>query len=596
MGILAELNYPFDAAFILRKRKSLRRELLSRDVAWLEKKIAILGGSSTQDIASMLEVFLLNEGIKAQIYQSEYGQYREDALFGTPELDEFKPDLIIFHTGWRNLRETPRMTDSPDEVSSLLEKEKTQWQSIWESVAERYHCAIIQNNFDLPPWRLLGNLDSVDPRGLSNFIHELNSFFAMWARTHSGFFIHDQAYVAADYGLSRWHDLSCWHLFKYGMAVNAIPGFCYSLTSMIRSIWGRGKKALALDLDNTLWGGVIGDDGVDGIVLGPEMAGGAAYQEFQTYVRRLREIGVILTVNSKNDEVNALAGLNHPHGCLKPDDFALIKANWQPKDRNIVETAETISIRIDSFVFVDDNPVERELVTTSLPQVSAPPLDRVENYIHLLDRAAYFEPVSLTEEDMARSRMYTENAQRAVAQLSFTDYSSYLKGLEMKAVIGPFSEAHVARVTQLTNKTNQFNLTTRRYTESEIRHIMESDHTVGLFGSLADKYGDNGIVSVMIGDVQGDICHIDLWLMSCRVLKRGMEQVMLNVMMEECRRRGVSLVKGKYIPTSKNGMVKDLYKGAGFTLTERGEDGSTAWECQTAEYEEQAAHIELITV
>jgi len=594
MGILSELNYPFDAAVILRKRKSLRRELLSRDIPWLEKKIAILGGSTTFDIATVLELFLLNEGIKVDIYQSEYGQFREDAFFGTPKLDEFKPDLIIFHTGWRNLRETPRITDTPKEVESLLEQEKNQWKTIWESVSERYHCAIIQNNFDLPPWRLLGNMDSVDPRGLSYFIHELNSFFSTWARTHSGFFIHDQAYVAADYGLSRWHDLSCWHLFKYALAVNAIPAFCYSLTSMIRSIWGRGKKALALDLDNTLWGGVIGDDGVDGIALGPEMAGGAAFQEFQAYVRRLREIGVILTVNSKNDESNALAGLKHPHGWLKEDDFALIKANWQPKDRNIIETAETLSIGVDSFVFADDNPVERELVSTSLPQVAIPPLDRVENYIHLLDRAAYFEPVSLTEEDMVRSRMYAENARRVSAQHSFADYDSYLKGLEMKAVIAPFGESHVARVTQLTNKTNQFNLTTRRYTEAEIRHVMESPNSIGLYGSLADKYGDNGIVSVMIGNLNGQVCDINLWLMSCRVLKRGMEQLMLNVMVEECLKRGVTLIRGHYIPSNKNGMVKYLYKDAGFSLVEIGEDSNSVWECLANNYKKQTAYIELI--
>ncbi len=594
MGFLSELNYPFDPAFVLRKRKALRRELLDRDVSWLTKKIAVLGGSSTQDIVSTLDVFLLNEGIKAEFYESEYARYREDALFDNPTLEAFAPDILLFHTSWRNLRELPALTDSPETVHARLEREKEQWRELWESVERHYHCAIIQNNFELPPWRLLGNRDAVDLRGGTAFVSSLNNFFQEWARTHSGFYLHDLGYVAADYGLSRWHDTAGWHLYKYAMDVKAIPSYAYSLTTLIRALLGKGKKALALDLDNTLWGGVVGDDGVDGIVLGPETAQGAAYQEFQEYVRHLTELGVLLTVNSKNDENNALAGLRHPHGRLRPEDFAQIKANWHPKDLNLAETASELNIGVDSFVFADDNPVERGLVAASLPQVAVPTLDRVENYIRILDRAAWFEPANLTDEDMARGRMYAENARRDMARQSFTDYGTYLASLEMEARIIPFSSAQVPRITQLTNKTNQFNLTTRRYTEAEIRSVMDAPDKICLTGSLADKYGDNGLVSVMIGEQHDDVCHIVLWLMSCRVLKRDMEQEMLNALLAECRKRKIRRVEGTYIPTPKNGMVSELFSICGFHCIAEQDDGSTRWELAVVDYVPVPTHIHVV--
>ncbi len=593
MGFLSALNYPFDSTLVLRKRKAMRRELLDRNVSWLKKKIAVLGGSSSQDVVSTLDVFLLNEGIRADFYESEYGRYREDALFDNPELEAFSPDLIIFHTSWRNLHDMPVLTDSSSVVQARLEREKDQWRELWESVGRRYHCAVIQNSFELPPWRLLGSRDAVDPRGGTAFVNALNGFFQDWARNHKGFYLHDLAYVAADYGLSRWHDTAGWHLYKYAMAVGAIPAYAYSLTALIRALWGKGKKALALDLDNTLWGGVIGDDGVDGVVLGPETAQGAAYQEFQAYAHRLAELGVLLTVNSKNDEVNALAGLRHPQSRLHPEDFALIKANWQPKDRNLAETAVALNIGVDSFVFADDNPVERGLVAASLPQVAVPPLDKVENYIHTLDRSAWFEPVNLTAEDMARGKMYAENARRDAARQAFTDYDSYLAGLEMQACITPFSSAQIPRVTQLTNKTNQFNLTTRRYTEAEIRTAMDDPNMLCLAGTLTDKFGDNGLVSVMIGERNGDVCRIALWLMSCRVLKRGMEREMLNVFLARCKELGVALVQGIYIPTAKNGMVANLFQTCGFHPVSTRDDGITEWEMPVAGYKPAPTHIHI---
>jgi FkbH-like domain len=308
----------------------------------------------------------------------------------------------------------------------------------------------------------------------------------------------------------------------------------------------------------------------------------------------MSELGIVLCINSKNDETNALAGLKHPHSLLSPEDFAIIKANWEPKDHNLVEMAQALELGVDSFVFVDDNPVERGLVLSSLPQVAVPPLDRVENYIQLIDRSAYFESVNLTDEDKIRGKMYTANAKRKEEEHSFIDYGSYLASLDMRAHISCFTQERLPRITQLTNKTNQFNLTTQRYTETEMQALMNDPQAVCLCGTLADKYGDNGLVSVMAGKIEGDICYIVLWLMSCRVLKRNLEQAMMNTFIEQCSKKPeVKYIYGKYIPTVKNTMVKDLYKNLGFNFHKEEYDGITEWEMDITQYIPHITYIKI---
>ena len=584
--------YPFDPAYLTKKQKSLKRRLLEDGTKRIEKKIAILGGSTTNGIADMLELFLLWYGIKPEFYQSEYNRYWQDAMFGA-ELRDFAPDFIFIHTTNRNIAAYPEMSMSEEQVNDLLNTQLEHFTSMWDKLREDLSCPIIQNNMELPYWRLLGNKDFSDIHGRVSFVTRLNQRFADYANTRTDFYIHDINYLSASLGLEKWSDPLYWNMYKYAVAVPLFPEFAFSLAKIFASLMGKNKKALALDLDNTLWGGVVGDDGVENLALGQEVPMGQAYCEFQSYLKAQKQLGVLLTVCSKNDMENALAGLNHPDGVLKPDDFTLIKANWEPKSLNIEQTANELNLLTDSIVFVDDNPAERAIVQGSLPTVETPPMEGVENYIRTLDKGGYFEVTNFSEDDLRRVEMYRQNAERAKAQSSFADYGEYLDSLEMKAVIEDFSPMTIARITQLTNKSNQFNLTTRRYTPAEMELTYQSADHIRLCGRLEDKFGDNGIVSVVIGEKQGDVLDIQLWLMSCRVLKREMEYAMLDVLAEKAREQGLKQLIGHYYPTAKNSMVKELYGDFGFEKISEDEQGNTLWSLDLNGYKTKTSHIQI---
>jgi len=589
---MKELDYPFDSEYILKKRRSIKKQLLADGSQRIKKNIAVLGGSTTNDIISMLELFLLNYGIEPSFYQSEFGQYWQDAMFGNPELDGFKPDFIFIHTTNRNITEFNEgcMTASAAETDEALERQYSHFSRMWDNLFEKFHCPIIQNNMELPFYRLLGNKDSSDIHGKSNFISRLNMKFYEYAQTHENFFIHDINYLSASYGLEKWSQPFYWYMYKYALSVSAIPEFSYNLANIIKSILGKNKKAFALDLDNTLWGGVIGDDGQEGIEIGNETSMSQAYSEFQKYIKAHKNLGVILSVCSKNDEENAVLGLKHPDSILSPDDFISIKANWNTKDSNISEIASDINILTDSIVFIDDNPAEREIVKSQLPGVLAPDIKNVESYIQIIDKAGYFEVTSFSEDDIKRNEMYKKNAERAVQQKQFSNYNDYLKSLEMVAVIDDFDPIYLQRIVQLTNKSNQFNLTTKRYTQAEMEEVFHSDNYIRLYGKLTDKFGDNGVVSVVIGKKENSSLHIDLWLMSCRVLKRDMEFAMLDELVKECLKNNISEIFGYYYKTAKNNMVKDLFASFGFEKISAAENGDSVWKLNTADYT-PASHV-----
>ena len=589
---MKELDYPFDSEYILKKRRSIKKQLLADGSQRIKKNIAVLGGSTTNDIISMLELFLLNYGIEPSFYQSEFGQYWQDAMFGNPELDAFKPDFIFIHTTNRNITEFNEgcMTASAAETDEALERQYSHFSRMWDNLFEKFHCPIIQNNMELPFYRLLGNKDSSDIHGKSNFISRLNMKFYEYAQTHENFFIHDINYLSASYGIEKWSQPFYWYMYKYALSVSAIPEFSYNLANIIKSILGKNKKAFALDLDNTLWGGVIGDDGQEGIEIGNETSMSQAYSEFQKYIKAHKNLGVILSVCSKNDEENAVLGLKHPDSILSPDDFISIKANWNTKDSNISEIASDINILTDSIVFIDDNPAEREIVKSQLPGVLAPDIKNVESYIQIIDKAGYFEVTSFSEDDIKRNEMYKKNAERAVQQKQFSNYNDYLKSLEMVAVIDDFDPIYLQRIVQLTNKSNQFNLTTKRYTQAEMEEVFHSDNYIRLYGKLTDKFGDNGVVSVVIGKKENSSLHIDLWLMSCRVLKRDMEFAMLDELVKECLKNNISEIFGYYYKTAKNNMVKDLFASFGFKKINAAENGDSVWKLNTADYT-PAGHV-----
>ena len=575
--MLQELEYPFDPNEILSGKKRFRRRLLADSEQYISKNIAILGGYTTHDIRQILELFLLNQGIKPSFYESEYNQYYRDAMFPNAELEAFRPDVIYLCTSNRNISRYPAMDEDEEEIRQMVDSEIERYTRMWERIEQVYHCPVIQNNFEPPYYRLLGNKEASDIHGKVNFLNRLNEGFYQYARSHDHFYICDINYLAADYGLSKWSDPFYWHMYKYAVNVNAIPYLAFQISLIIKSIFGKNKKALVLDLDNTLWGGVIGEDGVEGICLGPEESEGQAYSEFQRYIKEQKQIGVLLNIASKNDEENALAGIKHPDSEFSVEDFISIKANWEPKDQNFLSIAQELNLLPESLVFIDDNPAERHIIREQIHGVSAPEIGQVHQYIHCIDRNGFFEVTTLSDDDKSRNEMYRSNLERKKLESSFENYRDYLRSLEMSAVIRPFEEPYLARIAQLTNKSNQFNLTTKRYSQAEIEQIADDRAHITLYGKLFDRFGDNGVVSIVIGRVENDSCYVELWLMSCRVLKREMEYAMMDMLVRRCKELDIQRIIGYYYPTKKNAMVKEFYRELGFEKIRESSNGDTEW-------------------
>lgn len=571
------LSYPFNSDLILKKKKSIKKQLLEKNNL-VEKNIAILGGSTTSNIKLILELFLLDYGIKPNFYESEYNQFWQDAMFDNKELDEFKPDIIYIHTSYRNITNFPEITSDEESINELLNMEFSKFSSMWETLKRKYMCPIIQNNFEYPYYRILGNKDSIDIHGKTNFVIRLNALFSEYARNNESFYINDINYQSAQFGLDKWSDQFYWHMYKYALSMEAIPTLAFNVANIIKAIYGKNKKGLVLDLDNTLWGGIVGDDGVENIQIGQETSEGQVFQEFQNYLKELKNMGIILNINSKNDEKNAIAGLNHDDCILKPDDFIIIKANWNPKSQNIKEIATELNLGLDSLVFVDDNPAEREIIKQYASDVETPDIKTPDKYIQILDHSGYFEVINISKDDIKKNEMYKKNIERNKMISSFDNYDDYLKSLNMTSKIEEFIPLYYSRISQLSNKSNQFNLTTKRYSQSDIENIAADKNYITLYGKLVDTFGDNGVVSVVIGDKRNDELHIDLWIMSCRVLKRDMEYAMFDSLVKKAKKEKIKKIIGYYYPTMKNGMVKDFYKNMGFNLLNEDEDGNSTWE------------------
>jgi FkbH-like protein len=559
------LRFPMSVAEILQKRQALKRELL-KQTNLVPTRIAILGGSTSTEIKSMLELFLLAQGIQPAFYESGYNRYCEEVLFENPDLWNFKPDIIFIDTTWRNVSQFPELMEAEADVEKRLRREMARFEPLWEKIHKELGALIIQNNFDLPHLRPLGNLEASESYCRVNFLLRLNAEFAAYARNHSRFLINDILYLCAQVGLASWFDPNYWYNFHMALSPAATVAVAHNVAAIVKAVYGKSKKCLVLDLDNTLWGGVVGEDGVQNLILGRDHPVGEAFLNFQSYLKDLKRRGVILAVCSKNDAENAREGFSHPDSLLKVEDFSAFKANWNPKPENIREIAAELNIGLDSMVFVDDNPVERALVAEQLPEVAVPDVGSdISCFAEALERERYFEVEKVVQDDLSRSAYYSSNSQRNAYQADFHDYGDFLASLEMTAEIGPFIPVYLGRITQLINKTNQFNLTTRRYTNAEVEAISRDPAFITLYGRLADRFGDNGLVSVLIGHTADTTIELDLWLMSCRVLKREMEFAMFDALVEECQVRGIRRIVGVYIPSKKNSMVAGLYAGLGFT-------------------------------
>ncbi len=562
-------DYPLDPGYLIRKKKFLRESLLENQSNYIEKNVAVLGGSTTRELVDQLELFLLYHGIKPSFYESDYNRFYEDAVFGNSTLDSFKPDLIIIYTSSVNLIHSPSVDNSSEDIESFISDEISRFYEIWAKLKEKFNCPIIQNNFEKPDVRLLGNRDIWDCRGLCNYIFRLNDKLYRYAQDNENFFINDIDYIAGDLGYSFWHDPKSYALYKYICSLKSIPYVAHNLARIIKSLYGKNKKVLALDLDNTIWGGVVGDDGADNLEIGKESAVGQIFYDFQSYCKNLKKQGVLLAVDSKNDMVNAQAGLAHKDNVIRESDFVAIEANWDPKDKNLETISHDLNLGLDSFVFVDDNPAEREIVKSQLPLVSVVDSGEPETYRRIIDRNGFFEVTSISGEDLNRSDKYQARKAAINEMRQFGNYEEYLDNLHMVASIMQFEPQYIQRIAQLTNKTNQFNLTTKRFTEAQIQQIKESSERISICGKLKDKFTEHGLVSVVSGQIIESCLYIDLWLMSCRVLKRNLETVMLNHLIELCVQRKISRVIGIYIPTEKNTIVENMYEGFGFKQVKR---------------------------
>jgi FkbH-like protein len=576
-----KLQYPLNISDILRNKIKINPE------NGVTKNIAILGGSTTHQIAKTMELFLLDSGINANIYESEYNRYYEEALFEQGGLSEFKPDIIYIYVTNVNITNYPEyFNDSKKDIEKKIELEFERWISIWKAL-KKYNCPIIQNNFDLPIDRVLGNLDCYNTHGKVNFINNLNIKISKYAMECGGIYINDINYLSSYIGIRNWFDRSLWYTAKYAVSMEAIPELVFSVSKIINAILGKSKKCLVLDLDNTCWGGEIGESGLNEIQIGPETAISEAYSEFQKYIKSLQARGVILSACSKNDFKNAKNGFLHPNSVLNFKDFTSFVANFSPKNENIVNIAKEINISTSSLVFIDDNPVERGLVASQVPNVSVPNVgSNIVDYIDYIDKNGYYEVISLSQDDINRGMYYKKSKKMHQDMATFKSYNDFLTSLEMEIKIEPFSIIFKDRISQLINKTNQFNLTTKRYTTSEVESVINSDAFLSIQGRLSDKYGESGLVTGIIGWIKEESqCYIELWFMSCRVLKRGVEYAMFDELIKLLLKRGdIKEVIGFYIRTNKNKMVNDLYQDLGFSLIDGKNGQKTTWLLKIHEY------------
>jgi FkbH-like protein len=546
-------------------------------------RVAVLGGATTEFLEEPLALALDALGIDAVIRCSDYNTFAGEMLDPASETAAFRPDVALVAATPANLPSWPSQDDDRDAVAKCVDGVADYWLGLCAKLHEHTGCEIVLDNFHRAPTRPLGNLGAKTPGDANNFILRVN--LALGERAPKYVHINDVEALSSQYGVRQWFDARYWYHAKQPVSFTCLLPYVRNAARIIASLFGGTAKCLVLDLDNTLWGGVIGDDGPEGIRIGAGEPIGEAHYAFQEYILRLKQRGVILAVCSKNDDAQARRGFTERSGMvLRLEDFAAFRANWEPKPDNIVAIAKELNLGLSALVFVDDNPAEREHVRQLLPEVRVIELtDDPADYAQLLDDAAPFEITALSAEDRERTQQYRANAERARVLESAGDYNAYLSTLEQRAIIRPFDTEHLDRITQLINKTNQFNLTTERLSRSQVESLMHGD-ALTVYVRLADRFGDNGLISVLSAHRDQTDYWIDLWLMSCRVLKRGVEQLLCNHVVEQVRQQGGERILGVYRPTARNGMVARLFETLGFGQVGEDADGSTRWSLDVSQF------------
>ena len=533
-------------------------------------RVALLASHTVDHLVPSLRVAGLHRRLLLEVEVAPYGQYRQVLLADRSPLQDFRPQVVVFALDAVDSPVEPGPTASPAEVEAAVAERVEELRGLWRRARERFGARVVQQTVLPTQLSVFGHFDGLVPGSPAAVLERLNRAIRDAAREDEVLLL-DLAWDALRFPHPGWGDPVRWHQAKQLVSPVLAPLYGDLLARVLAAAAGLSRKCLVLDLDNTLWGGVVGDDGIEGIQLGQGSPTGEAYQAFQRYVARLAGRGVILAVCSKNDlAIAAAAFSSHPGMALTRPDIAAFVANWNDKASNLRSIAQTLDIGLDSLVFVDDNPAERDIIRRELPMVAVPELpEDVAAYPGCLAAAGYFEAASFTAEDAGRARSYAANAERRVALAAATDMPGYLTGLEMTLTARPIGPAELARATQLINKTNQFNLTTRRYSETEVAALAAGPDTLALQGRLVDRFGDNGLISIVLARPDaawpGDALLIDIWLMSCRVLGRGVEAASLGVLAARAAALGKTTLVGEYRPTSKNALVRNHYAELGFT-------------------------------
>lgn len=544
---------------------TLKRNL-KKDFTGLPKiKIAVLGDSATQLLCQAIRAYGYEVGIDFDIWESDYDQITQIILDEKSKLYSFKPEFVLIFNSIKKI--TKQFYKTPiNQKKCFAESLIDNLENLLEILNSRINTNIIYPNFVEQPDGIFGNFANKVESSFTAQIRELNYKLMKLAQKQANFHIFDinilqQGQLAEDIFDPKLY-INTDNIF----ALDFLPIFAKNFSEMILPFKGKFKKCLILDLDNTIWGGIIGDDGIDKIQIG-DLGIGKAFTELQYWAKQLKERGVILCICSKNTEHVAKEVFEkHPDMILRLDDIAVLMANWDSKVDNIKRIQSILNIGFDSMVFLDDNPFERNVVRMHLSDICVPELpEDPADYLPFLKKQNLFETISYTEADNNRTKQYQEEAKRTTLQQSFTSEEEFLKSLSMKSEVAAINSFSLPRVAQLSQRSNQFNLRTIRYTAEEIKHLIENNEWLGFTFNLNDKFGDYGLIAVILmHEINNTDLFIDTWIMSCRVLKRGMEEFTLNTIVEKAKEKGYKKLIGEYIPTYKNGIVKDHYKNLGF--------------------------------
>jgi len=559
-------------------------------------KLGLISNATTNFMVPALIASAIRHGVSLDVVAGDYGQFMQAALDADSPIHAAKPDAVLLALDYRAWPLSCAPGDVEAERSSV-QAALTQLDAMRAGIGRHCGAPCIVQTLAAPPESLSGSFEAVLPGTTRRIVRAINQALSERMEGTSDVVL-DVAALAETVGLANWHDPTLWNLAKLPFASDYLPLFADFASRVLAAMRGKSRRVLVLDLDNTLWGGVIGDDGLAGIAIAQGDAVGEAHLSVQKTALALRERGVVLAVSSKNsDEIARTPFREHPEMLLREEHIAVFQANWSDKATNIRAIARELALGLESFTFLDDNPVERAFVRRTLPQVAVPELpEDPALYARTLLAGGYYEAVAFSHEDRQRARFYEDNARRAALQASAGDIQAYLKSLQMVLTISPFDAAGRARIAQLINKSNQFNLTTRRYTEAEVQAAEREPLAYTLQVRLKDSFGDNGMISVVIArrahaaDVVWDI---DTWLMSCRVLGRCVENAVLQELLTQARVCGIATLRGTYLPTARNKLVEDHYAKLGFELLERREDGATLWSLDVRRAPEQVLPMQI---